>query len=128
MLRLMTACLALTVSGPAFSAEWEEFHRTSEATFFVNRSTLVRDGGEIRVWVTANYSVEQKGHGWTRPYRSARFLYVIDCPALIALSQAIYEHSGKVVGEASPIIELKKPPAGGHTDKIRQLVCKASSI
>ena len=77
MKRLLLA-LSLAAAPLAASAEWIEIGASADEVFYMDGSSLRRDGGSAQVWLLADMHVpEQLPQGqW---YQSHRTLWQVDC-------------------------------------------------
>ena len=101
MYKIVGAILSAVVSAGAM-AEWGNVGSNDVGTAYVDRSTIRRNGGVVKMWTLIDYASAKNESGRSSNYLSTKALYEYDCDGENVRTIYSLNHSGHM-GNGEPL-------------------------
>lgn len=125
---LVCLWLATMVSSPAMAADWLKLGvDESGHTWFVDTSTIHRDGGIVQVWSKVEFAQPKTDPSIGKLIFAASYLQVTNClePFTGLKKVKLFTASGELISEhALTVYSIPRPVVSGpFFEEINQLIC-----
>ena len=83
-------------------AGWEYTDRSNEAFFYVDKSTIRRNGAFVQMWLLTDYFEVQTGNGLFAPFKSSKELWKYNCnDETLALVSIVHFSESEGIGSVN---------------------------
>lgn len=124
---LACLCLATMATLPAMASDWMKLGVDgSGRTWFLDRSTIHRDGGAVQAWTKVEFAQPKTDPSSGKPVFAANYLQVTNCLGFTGMKKVrLLAADGTLISEHGlTVYTIPRPVTGGpFFEEIKQLIC-----